>query len=201
MFSINTRKNLLLGGMLVLLCATPLFGQEENGNTRLLYDFSDPDVAKTWRTVNDGVMGGVSEGEVRVTEDKTLEFFGTLSLENNGGFTSVRSPSGKLDVSDSDAIVIRVRGDGRTYYANVYVPTERYSVSYRTEFTTEEDEWQDIRLSFADFKANFRGRNLPNAPSLDLSNIQSMGFLLSDKKAGPFSLEMAWIKGELKSDE
>ena len=193
--------NILLAGVLVLLCAMPLFGQEENENTRLLFDFSDPDVAKTWRTVNDGVMGGVSEGEVRVTEDETLEFFGTLSLENNGGFTSVRSPTGKLDVSDCDAIVIRVRGDGRTYYANVYVPTERYSVSYRTEFTTEEGEWQDIRLSFADFKATFRGRNLPNAPPLDLSNIQSMGFLLSDKKAGPFSLEMAWIQGELKSDE
>ena len=78
MSSINARMNILLAGVLVLLCAMPLFGQEENENTRLLFDFSDPDVAKTWRTVNDGVMGGVSEGEVRVTEDETLEFFGTL---------------------------------------------------------------------------------------------------------------------------
>jgi len=39
--------------------------------------------------VNDGVMGGVSDGRFRVTERQTLEFYGTLSLENNGGFASV----------------------------------------------------------------------------------------------------------------
>ena len=41
--------------------------------------------------MNDGVMGGVSDGRFRVTERQTLEFYGTLSLENNGGFASVSS--------------------------------------------------------------------------------------------------------------
>ena len=34
-------------------------------------------------------MGGVSDGRFRMTERQTLEFYGTLSLENNGGFASV----------------------------------------------------------------------------------------------------------------
>jgi len=41
--------------------------------------------------VNDGVMGGVPDGRFRVTERQTLECYGTLSLENNGGFASVFS--------------------------------------------------------------------------------------------------------------
>ena len=46
-------------------------------------DLSKPDQAAGWRVVNDGVMGGVSEGKFKITDKKTLEFFGTLSLEIN----------------------------------------------------------------------------------------------------------------------
>ena len=55
----------------------------------VLFDFAGADAAKDWQTVNDGVMGGVSEGKFKITDAKTLEFFGNLSLENNGGFASV----------------------------------------------------------------------------------------------------------------
>ena len=51
-----------------------------------LFDFVEADAPKEWQAVNDGVMGGVSEGKFRITDDKTMEFFGTLSLEKNGGF-------------------------------------------------------------------------------------------------------------------
>jgi hypothetical protein len=47
--------------------------------------------SKPWRAINDGVMGGVSLGEI-VAIDNGLRFQGTLSLENNGGFASVRRP-------------------------------------------------------------------------------------------------------------
>ena len=43
-----------------------------------------------WRSINDGVMGGLSSGGMRL-EDGIAVFSGTLSLENNGGFSSVRS--------------------------------------------------------------------------------------------------------------
>ena len=37
-------------------------------------------------------MGGVSEGKfkIKITDMKSLEFFGTLSLKNNGGFVILR---------------------------------------------------------------------------------------------------------------
>ena len=56
-----------------------------------LFDFTGANAAKEWQAVNDGVMGGVSAGKFKITDEKTMEFFGTLSLANNGGFASVRS--------------------------------------------------------------------------------------------------------------
>jgi len=160
-----------------------------------LFDFSKPDALEAWQTVNDGVMGGISEGKVRMTKDKTLEFFGNLSLENNGGFASTRTRAGKLDLSQYDALVSKVRGDGRTYYFNIHVPTQQIAFSYRAKFTTEKDKWQDIRIPLKDFKATSFGEEVSDAAPLDPKNIQAIGFLLSDKKAGPFKLEVEWIKG------
>ena len=45
-----------------------------------LFEFTGADAAKEWQAVNDGVMGGVSEGKFQIADQKTLEFFGTLSL-------------------------------------------------------------------------------------------------------------------------
>ena len=159
-----------------------------------LFDFSKPDALEAWQTVNDGVMGGISEGKVRMTKDKTLEFFGNLSLENNGGFASTRTRAGKLDLSQYDALVFKVRGDGRTYYFNIHVPTQQIAFSYRAKFTTEKDKWQEIRIPLKDFKATSFGEEVSDAAPLDPKNIQAIGFLLSDKKAGPFKLEVEWIK-------
>lgn len=63
---------------------------------RVLFSFDKPDSAKPWQTVNDGVMGGRSVDRFKINEDKKMEFFGTLSLKNNGGFASVRARGGKL---------------------------------------------------------------------------------------------------------
>ena len=38
------------------------------------------------------------------------------------------------------------------------------------------------------------GRALDNVPALDPSAIYQFGFLISDKQAGPFNLEIDWIK-------
>ena len=47
-----------------------------------LFALASPDAAAGWQPVNDGVMGGVSDGRFRITERQTMEFYGTLlSLE------------------------------------------------------------------------------------------------------------------------
>ena len=62
----------------------------------VLVDFGDKQNSSGWNVVNDGVMGGRSVGKVRLTDDGVMNFSGTLSLDNNGGFSSIRS--GPIDV-------------------------------------------------------------------------------------------------------
>ena len=165
-----------------------------DGGERMLYDFAEEDSAEAWQSVNDGVMGGVSDGRFKITEKKSLLFFGTLSLENNGGFASVRSRDTKLSLKEGDAILIRVRGDGREYSLNLYVPRRLTAFSYRYNFTTKKDQWMEVAVPLARFQATSFGRPVRDAEPVDPDEVNSIGFLLGDKKPGPFKVEVAWIK-------
>ena len=114
--------------------------------------------AKPWQTVNDGVMGGRSDGRFKINEDKKMEFFGTLSLENNGGFASVRARGDNLGLKKDDVIVARVRGDGREYNFNLYTQRNLGGYSYRQSFKTKKDEWIEVELPVDKFVATWRGR-------------------------------------------
>jgi monofunctional biosynthetic peptidoglycan transglycosylase len=165
---------------------------EEQGG-RMLFRFDKADASQQWQTVNDGVMGGRSDGRFKITADKTMQFFGTLSLENNGGFASVRTRPTELKLKKGDTLVARVRGDGREYSFNLYVPSRRTAYSYRATFKTRPDDWIEIALPLDKFVATWFGRELENQP-LDPSKVSSLGILLGDKKAGPFKLDVQWIK-------
>ena len=123
-----------------------------------------------------------------------MEFYGSLSLSNNGGFASVRSKSSELQLTDGDIIVARVRGDGRKYYLNMRTSTPRMAFSYRATFQTKADQWQEIRVPLSDFRATWFGRQVADATPVDAASVNSIGFLLADKVAGPFELEVDWIK-------
>jgi len=159
-----------------------------------LFDFTGADPAKEWLTINDGVMGGVSEGKLKITDKKTLEFFGTLSLENNGGFASVRTKAKKLGLEKGDVLLVRVRGDGREYSMNLHVPKPLVAFSYRASVQTKKDEWIEVKLPLDKFEATSFGRPAKDAGPVDPQEINGLGFLLGDKKAGPFKLEVEWIK-------
>jgi NADH dehydrogenase [ubiquinone] 1 alpha subcomplex assembly factor 1 len=95
---------------------------------------------RQWQSVNDGVMGRRSDGRVKINEDQRLEFYSTLSLENNGGFASVRARGTNLGLQQGDSIVTRVRGDGREYSLNLYTPARRMAFSHRANFKTKKGE-------------------------------------------------------------
>ena len=161
---------------------------------KVLFDFTGADAAKEWQTINDGVMGGVSDGKVKITDKKTLEFYGTLSLENNGGFASVRSKAKKLGLEKGDVLVVKVRGDGREYSMNLHVPRPLVAFSYRAAVKTKKDEWIEVKLPLEKFEATSFGRVVKDARPVDPAEVNALGFLLGDKKAGPFKLEVEWIK-------
>ena len=157
-----------------------------------LFDFGADSDFKKWVVINDGVMGGISAGRMVGTENG-LSFEGELSLENNGGFASVRSRPTKVNLKAGDSVAARVRGDGREYTLNLYVPRDSGRYSLRQTFKTKKSEWIEVSFPVDRFVATWRGRVFPKQ-KLDPSTVNSVGFLLGDKKAGPFKLEVEWIK-------
>ena len=159
-----------------------------------LFDFTGPEAAQQWQAVNDGVMGGVSDGRFRITPESTLEFFGTLSLENNGGFASVRTKSADLDIKAGDDLVIRVKGDGREYVLNLYTKSRRMAFSYRAPLPTVKNEWAEVAVPLEDFIPTSFGNRVQGMGPVEPDEITSIGFMLSDKKAGPFKMKVEWVK-------
>jgi monofunctional biosynthetic peptidoglycan transglycosylase len=161
-----------------------------------LFDFTGADAAKEWQSVNDGVMGGVSEGKFKITDMQTMEFFGTLSLENNGGFTSVRTRAKKLGLEKGDTLVAKVKGDGREYALNLYLTKPLIAFSYRATVQTKKDEWIEVKVPLDKFEATSFGQVVKDAGAVRPEEVNALGFMLSDKKAGPFTMEVEWIKVE-----
>lgn len=180
--------------MLAMLSATSLTVSEPAGSgPEALFDFRDPGAAADWVPVNDTVMGGVSSSRIQATTDGTAVFTGSVSLENNGGFASVRTRARNHDLRGYDGVELRVRGDGRRYKINMKNDPYLDGAMYRAEFDTTADSWTTIRIRFEEFVPTFRGRQIRDGRPLDLAHVMSFGLMISDKQAGPFRLELSEI--------
>jgi hypothetical protein len=160
---------------------------------RLLVRFSDPG-ARAWNVVNDDVMGGISTSRFDISQEGTAVFTGRVSLENNGGFASARTRM-QADLGGHSGIVIRVKGDGKTYGFRLRTVSRGRVTPYSWEalFTAPAGEWSEINLPFSSFRPVYRGRQLVNMPDLDVRNIAEAGLMVSNGQAGPFRLEIDWI--------
>ncbi len=158
--------------------------------TRVLFGFVDSSEADEWLAVNDHVMGGVSKGKASPTADSCLLFSGSISLENKGGFASIRSQPTGFDLGGFQGIRIRVKGDGRRYQFRLRPGRDLGGIAFKHEFKTIENTWLEINLLFTSFIPTFRGRTVTDVKPLDAADIRQVGFLLADKTAGPFSLKV-----------
>lgn len=163
--------------------------------TRTLFDFTNPNAVNQWQTVNDGVMGGRSDGRFMLYGNRMV-FFGNLSLENNGGFASVRSLPRNLGLGNGNTLVARVKGDGRRYTMNLHVAGRQTAFSYRVAFDTPQGTWIDVRVPIDRFVATSFGRTVLNAGPVNPQQVNAIGFLLGDKRAGPFRLEVESVRVE-----
>lgn len=157
----------------------------------LIYDFKKSDDLLNWEIINDGVMGGLSKGTVSVNEDGHGVFSGNISLENNGGFSMARYSFQSLETKEYNKVVIRLRGDGKRYQFRIKA-NRRDRHSYVQHFQTS-GEWQQIEIGLNDMYPTFRGQllNMPNYPKVSMDEI---AFLIANKKAESFRLEIDYIK-------
>jgi monofunctional biosynthetic peptidoglycan transglycosylase len=188
---------MLAGGL--ALGAMWLAGKPARANTRVmtdktLFDFADRASAARWFNVDDPVMGGVSASSMTPLDSAAL-FSGSVSLENNGGFASVRSRTLQPadDLRGYNALRARVKGDGKTYIFSLQTFSAP-RLNYWQRFATKKDEWTEVALPLSGFTPVFRGFTPRNAPALDLRAIANYGIYITDKQVGRFALEIAWIK-------
>ena len=151
-------------------------------------DFTNPKTMRDCWIVNDGVMGGISQSALR-QDAQGMYFEGLVSLENNGGFASMRSsvkfPQG------TQVLELLAKGDGKRY--KLVLRTELAPrVSYAADFIAE-PTWQTYRFNLSQFKSTVRGQAI-KAPTLSFSDVIDFGILISNNQAGSFAIQLKTLK-------
>ena len=190
-----TVPNLLLFCIVAALmaCAARDSAPDLKERGRLVIDFRQEGEAGRWRPVDDVVMGGVSSSRVVRTPEGFSAFEGTVSLENNGGFASVRTDGERCSLPGASVLVLRVRGDGNDYRLRLRDDVVYDMPSRQATFATVAGEWIDVELPLADFELKWRGEPV-EGPPLDPATVRSIGLVIADKQAGAFRLELAALR-------
>ena len=155
-------------------------------------DFGKETGGQDWYVVNDGVMGGLSSSSITLNQSSMI-FKGEVSLENNGGFASVRSARQRLDLSNYSEVKIKFRSTSkdRIFALRMNTNDVYYRPSYNHKFQSASEDWQELTFKLSDFNETILGRETgKKIPSDNLNRIIRIGIMLNDKKEGPFSLEI-----------
>jgi len=161
----------------------------------LKIDFGKASTHKDWYVINDGVMGGRSKGNITYNEE-SMVFKGKVSLENNGGFSSMRSADKNWNLEDYTGIRIRFKSEtGRNFGFSFETRGPWYAPRYRHYFNGTKGEWTTIEMSIQDFNETRIGEMTQNKISTKaIKDIRRLGIILYDKKAGTFNLEIDYIE-------
>lgn len=152
-----------------------------------IFDFQKNSNTENWTIVDDVVMGGRSSGRFYISDDGYGVFHGNVSLENNGGFSSLRYRFKKISTTPFTKIVLRVKGDGKTFQFRVKTNSTDY-YSYISYFNTSSD-WKTVEIPLNEMYPAFRGRTL-DIPNYSSGAIEEIAFLIGNKKAETFKLEI-----------
>ena len=158
-----------------------------------LFDFTDPSAASAWHAIDDRVMGGISRSTLRYDPAGHAVFEGTVSLERNGGFASVRSSPDERGLPGAKACLIELRGDNKQFKLSLLTDDGFDSLNYQASFTPKGTDWQTLHLPLADFRASFRGREVTDTPPLDPARIRQVGLMIAARQAGTFTLDIRRI--------
>jgi NADH dehydrogenase [ubiquinone] 1 alpha subcomplex assembly factor 1 len=173
--------------------ATPATSTEV-GNDRVVTNFAEAGSIEGWSNVDDTVMGGVSASTTS-WDDGRMVFAGDLSLENNGGFTSVRSPQDAAFGSALDgagAIGVVAEGDGKTYVLQLRAADDRL---YIARFETVDGEQRRYELPLDGFEPVTRFLDPdPGSPPLEPSSVVQLAIYLLDGQVGPFRLAVSALE-------
>ncbi|WP_405266469.1 CIA30 family protein [Cellulophaga sp. Ld12] len=156
-----------------------------------VYTFETNKITSQWSVIDDAVMGGKSSGSFFINENGKGVFEGNVSLENNGGFSSLRYQFATIETSSYTKLKIVLKGDGKRYKFRVKAK-QTGKHSYTTYFNTS-GVWETIEIALDKLTPAFRGTSL-NLPNYDQQSIEELAFLIGNKKEEHFILEIDRIE-------
>jgi len=151
----------------------------------VIFDFNNESDISDWKVVNDAVMGGRSRSKFHINEAGQGVFKGTVSLENNGGFSSLRHRFNQKKIARYRKVSIRLKGDGKRYQFRAKTNKEDQQ-AYISYFETT-GEWQTVEIMLSALEPTFRGRKL-NMPNFPAEELEEVGFMIGNKLNENFEL-------------
>lgn len=161
--------------------------------SEILYQSNSKENIQTWRTVNDGVMGGISSSKMTTDQDKMTIFSGEVSLANNGGFCATKLDIQCQNLPQTATILFRIKGDGKQYQFRVKeYRADKHAFTYA--FRTSKD-WEVIKIPISELTPFYRGRQL-DLPNYTGGNLEEITFLIGNKVAETFKLHIdkIWLE-------
>lgn len=155
-----------------------------------IVDFSKNTDISLWNVVDDVVMGGVSCGNFTLNKEGYGSFYGKVSTDNNGGFSSLQHKFNTINVKLFKKIVIEVKGDGKNYQFRIKDKLSNY-YSYIFKFSTS-TKWQTIKINLSEMYPAFRGKKL-SKDNFNTNTISQVAFLIANKKNENFQLKLKRI--------
>ena len=151
--------------------------------------------------VNDGVMGGVSQGRLRIPKDLNEEngavFEGFISTANNGGFSTIRIPVDSSDCRDCKRLIVHIRGDGRSYSLRAFnVEPNRIdsSSAYEFYFKTIRGEYQEVLVPLSSLIPRWRGMRVEAVQLSSVFEVKGVGFMTTKNDGiDDFALEIMGV--------
>jgi monofunctional biosynthetic peptidoglycan transglycosylase len=150
---------------------------------------------RDWVMISDNVMGGVTQSKLQYTEN-SMVLNGTISLDNYGGFSSVKTNFNTFDLSGYDGVKIRYKSTGQKFAFTLEDSKNWTMPNYKGAFSSSDSNtWEEATIFFKDFKqyqiGEPTGKKLTTAV---LKNIVRLGIITTEKKEGPFSIEVESIE-------
>lgn len=148
-----------------------------------------------WVMISDNIMGGISKSKLEYTQSSMI-LSGDISLKNFGGFSSVKTTFGKYDLSQFKGVKIKFKSTNQKFAFTLEDKQNWTLPNFKGNFYSDKvNTWEEKTIYFNDFKEYQVGE--PTGEKLDnknLKNIVRMGIITTDKKEGPFSIEIDYVE-------
>lgn len=161
----------------------------------LSFDFGvDCDNCNEWFVVLDGVMGGLSTGKLKTTAN-SIVLEGKVSLDNNGGFTSVRTPYQEYDLSEYNTVAIRYRSMGQDFAFTLNKYRRFWYPNYKANLPITDGKWITETYELRNFGTYKLEELIDGTPDTDdLANIIRLGFISNTKAATDYTFEVDFVE-------